>query len=308
MLQTGIIPVFVLEGSAPPLKYGVIIKRNQQLFRGVRPRKATDCDKGEKQKDLKDVAPKVITEQKRNRFHHVLKQCEELLSSMGLVCVQAPGEAEALCAYLNHDELVYGVISQDSDCFAYGAVRVFRNFCASQNGGSVDIYDMDKVRKVMDLGQEKIVAMGLLSGCDYSPGGVPGVGREMINKFLNCCLSSAILDRIRSWRASLDRVTELELKVDDKNVCADCGHYGKMFVHRRAGCQDCRTKSGCDDSRWKSQRATIKAELDIKRKALLDPAFPPEAIISEFMERTCDLPTLDLEWKQPNLVKFIVSL
>ena len=47
---------------------------------------------------------------------------------MGLVCVQAPGEAEALCAYLNRDNLIYGVISQDSDCFAYGAVRVFRNF------------------------------------------------------------------------------------------------------------------------------------------------------------------------------------
>ncbi|XP_065084902.1 flap endonuclease GEN [Ochlerotatus camptorhynchus] len=308
LLQTGIIPVFVLEGSAPPLKYGVIIKRNQLQFRGVRPRKATDCDKDGKQNGANNVARKAPTEQKRNRFHHVLKQCEELLSSMGLVCVQAPGEAEALCAYLNHDGLVYGVISQDSDCFAYGAVRVFRNFCASQKGGSVDIYDMDKVRQVLDLDQEKIVAMGLLSGCDYCPAGVPGVGREMINRLLTCCLSSEILGRIRSWRKSAQTLTELELKVDDKNVCADCGHCGKTFLHRRAGCQDCRTKSGCDDSRWKNKRTNIKTELDIKRKALLDPGFPSEAIISEFMERTCDLPTLDLEWRQPNLVKFILNI
>lgn len=304
LLQCGIIPVFVLEGSAPPLKYGVIIKRNQMQFRGVRPRKTANCDKGASQKSSQ--AP---TEQKRNRFHHVLKQCEELLSSMGLVCVQAPGEAEALCAYLNHDGLVYGVISQDSDCFAYGAVRVFRNFCASQNGGgSVDVYDMEKIRMTVDLGQEKIVAMGILSGCDYSPGGVPGVGREMINRLLNNFRSSEILSRIRSWRSAADRLTEEEVKAEDKNVCADCGHRGKLFVHRRAGCQDCRTSEGCDESRWKNRRANIKTELDIRRKALQDPEFPPEAIISEFMDRRCELPPLDLEWRQPNIVKFIRNI
>ncbi|XP_062564279.1 flap endonuclease GEN [Armigeres subalbatus] len=309
LLQTGIIPVFVLEGSAPPLKYGVIIKRNQMQFRGARPRKTANCDKTGATQKTSAVEPRAPTEQKRNRFHHVLKQCEELLSSMGLVCVQAPGEAEALCAYLNHDGLVYGVISQDSDCFAYGAVRVFRNFCASQTGGgSADFYDMVKIRQVMDVGQEKIVAMGILSGCDYSPAGVPGVGKEMINRFLSNYHSSEILGRIRSWRSTADRLTELEVKVEDKNVCSDCGHRGKTFVHRRSGCQDCRTKSGCDEFRWKNQRSNIKAELDIKRKALQDPDFPPEAIICEFMERRCELPTLDLEWRQPNLVKFIRSI
>lgn len=309
LLQIGIIPVFVLEGSAPPLKYGVIIKRNQTQFRGVPPRKTANCDKAGGTQKPNGTESKAPLEQKRNRFHHVLKQCEELLSSMGLVCVQAPGEAEALCAYLNHDGMVYGVISQDSDCFAYGAVRVFRNFCASQSGGgSVDVYDMDKIRMVMDLGQEKIVAMGILSGCDYSPAGVPGVGREMINRLLNIYHSRDVLARIRSWRATADRLTEQEIKAEDKNVCADCGHQGKTFVHRRAGCQDCRTKVGCDESRWKNQRANIKTELDIKRKALQDPDFPPEAIVSEFMERKCELPPLDLEWRHPNIVKFIRNI
>ncbi|XP_058821465.1 flap endonuclease GEN [Topomyia yanbarensis] len=307
LLQTGIVPVFILEGTAPPLKYGVIIKRNQLQFRGARPKKAANCDK-EVRKRTEEKKPCVPKEQKRNRFHNVLKQCEELLSALGLVCVQAPGEAEALCAYLNHDNLVYGVVSQDSDCFAYGAIRVFRNFCASQNGGSVDVYDLEKISQVIDLGQEKIVVMGILAGCDYCPAGVPGVGREAVSKLLGSHSSKDILTRIRSWRKTADTLTELEIKVDDKNICADCGHNGKTFNHRRYGCQDCKTKNGCDDSKWKQQRANIKAEMDVKRKALLQPEFPPEAIIDEFMVRSCELPKLDLEWRQPNLVKFIRSI
>lgn len=50
-------------------------------------------------------------------------------------------------------QLVDGVISQDSDCFAYGAVRVFRNFSVSTQGknaaqgGAVDVYDLTRVNK-----------------------------------------------------------------------------------------------------------------------------------------------------------------
>lgn len=93
----------------------------------------------------------------RSSFNHVLKQCEELIVSMGLTCVQGPGEAEAFCAYMNHDDMVDGVISQDSDCFAYGAKRVYRNFSvASQGktaaqGGSVDVYELEKVQKSIGM-------------------------------------------------------------------------------------------------------------------------------------------------------------
>lgn len=51
--------------------------------------------------------------------------------------------------------MVDGVISQDSDCFAYGAVRVYRNFSVSAQGktaaqgGAVDVYDLNRVYKSM---------------------------------------------------------------------------------------------------------------------------------------------------------------
>lgn len=51
--------------------------------------------------------------------------------------------------------MVDGVISQDSDCFAYGARRVYRNFSVSSQGavsavgGAIDVYDIDNVQKSM---------------------------------------------------------------------------------------------------------------------------------------------------------------
>lgn len=137
-------PVFVLEGDAPPLKYGVICKRNAIQFRGARPRNDTNTQMSTKQLPKKP-------QQGRSRFNYVLKQCEDLLLSMGLQCVQGPGEAEAFCAYMNQDQMVDGIISQDSDCFAYGATKVYRNFSVSMQGqsaaqgGAVDVYDMARV-------------------------------------------------------------------------------------------------------------------------------------------------------------------
>lgn len=50
----------------------------------------------------------------------------------------------------------------------------------------------------------------------------------------------------------------------------------------------------------------IKSELSIRQKAMMDKEFPSEAVIDEFLGRPIEVPTLDLNWKQPNVVKFLV--
>lgn len=120
---------------------------------------------------------------------------------MGLHCVQGPGEAEAFCAHLNAKGMVDGVISQDSDCFAYGAHRVFRNFSLSMQGtvgsigGSIDVYDLNIVQKSVDFGRNKIIVMALLCGCDYCPEGVGGVGRDAVQKLFSIYSEKDILYR-----------------------------------------------------------------------------------------------------------------
>lgn len=182
----------MLEGTAPAMKHQVIAKRNQIQFRGAKPRAQPS------QQSTQNVGSQA---KGRTRFNYVLKQCEELLRSMGLHCVQGPGEAEAFCAHLNARGAVDGVISQDSDCFAYGAVRVFRNFSLSMQGsvgsigGSVDVYDLSVVQRSIDFGRNKIVVMALLCGCDYCPEGVGGVGRDAVQKLFSMYSEAEILNR-----------------------------------------------------------------------------------------------------------------
>lgn len=297
-------PVFVLEGVAPKLKSQVIAKRNELQFRGVKPKNSPECTQSQ--------APK--GDKGRSRFNHVLKQCETLLLSMGIQCVQGPGEAEAYCAFLNKHGLVDGVISQDSDCFAYGAVRVYRNFSVSTQGaqaaagGAVDIYDMREITSRMDFGQQKIIVMALLCGCDYCPDGIGGIGKDGVLKLFNKYKETEILDRMRSWRGETDKYNALEIRVDDKSICSNCGHIGKTQSHTKSGCSVCRTHKGCDESLWKEQRLSIKAELTLRRKALLSPDFPNEEIIAEFLSEPDTIPNLNLNWRQPNLVKFIKQI
>lgn len=137
----GVTPIFVLEGEAPKLKSATIAKRNEIQFKGMAPRKQSPVTESSQ--------PKPTTDKGRTRFNHVLKQCERLLKAMGIACVQGPGEAEAYGAFLNQQGLVDGVISQDSDCFAYGATLVYRNFSLSAQGGVVDVYDMNAITKFM---------------------------------------------------------------------------------------------------------------------------------------------------------------
>lgn len=90
LLLMDVYPIFVLEGKAPELKYDTIAARNEIQFRGARPKKDG-----------------VKTGKDRSRFHFVLRQCEEMLSLMGVACIKGKGEAESMCAYLNEEGVSY---------------------------------------------------------------------------------------------------------------------------------------------------------------------------------------------------------
>lgn len=52
---------------------------------------------------------------------------QELLQIFGLPFIIAPMEAEAQCAYMELNNLVDGVVTDDSDAFLFGARSVYKN-------------------------------------------------------------------------------------------------------------------------------------------------------------------------------------
>lgn len=289
LLTQGIIPVFVLEGKAPTLKHKTIAKRND--IRAGFQAKKTNHRGG------------------RTNFNRILTECKELLRCMGIACVQGEGEAEAMCAYLNEDGLVDGCISQDSDCFLYGAKVVFRNFCTSSTGnrsvggGAVDEYRIEKIESALNLGRNKMIALALLCGCDYNEG-VSGVGKEAALKFFKIVDESNVLERLKKWKTDTN-FERVEARLQNPNVCTSCGHAGKVQKHAKSGCTECGTTTKCKDS-YKEERALLLNEVQIRKKSLLLDDFPDQELIDEFLIRKHSVPSkLDLQWKQPEIEKYI---
>ncbi|KAB0790873.1 hypothetical protein PPYR_14960 [Photinus pyralis] len=293
LLLMQVSPIFVLEGKPPELKHDTIAARNATQFKGAKPR--SDGAKN-KSKD-------------RARFRGVLNCCEEMLRYMGVACVKGKGEAESLCAYLNMNGLVDGCVTQDSDCFAYGAKIVYRNFSISQQGansgaGAIDVYDITKIYESIKIGRNKMVAMALLCGSDYSCG-VFGIGKEAVVKFFEHVADDEVLERLRSWRTDGEFYRKLNQEVTNKNVCSVCGHQGKKQSHVKYGCGSCGTRDGCDPSTYEKRRLENKNEISIREKALKDEDFPNEELISEFLHSKEEVKAVALEWRRPNIAEFI---
>ena len=64
---------------------------------------------------------------------------------------RAPGEAEAYCAWLDNAGLVDAVVSDDSDCFCYGAKTVLRNFSTDPKNFSVTRCTARRLREEVGL-------------------------------------------------------------------------------------------------------------------------------------------------------------
>ncbi|KAL6728344.1 hypothetical protein Aduo_010124 [Ancylostoma duodenale] len=109
----------------------------------------------------------------RNRDSELYKDLQEFLSACGFPWIEAPGEAEAQCVELERLGLVQGVVSDDSDVWAFGVKNVYRHlFSKTKN---VQHYGSRIIQQSLGLSQSEFVGIAILSGGDYSSG-LAGVG------------------------------------------------------------------------------------------------------------------------------------
>lgn len=89
----------------------------------------------------------------------------EILKIFGIPFIFAPGEAEAQCAFLEMMGLVDGVISNDSDVFAFGGKTLYKDFFVDNQ--YVQAYKIEDIEKELGLSRERIIEFAMLEGCDY---------------------------------------------------------------------------------------------------------------------------------------------
>lgn len=180
LLEAGIRPIYVFDGKPPAWKHAVLAERHEA-------RKAA----GEAWKELSEAgAPseEILRAAKMSTrlTDDVIRHGQELLTLMGIPWIQAPSEGEAQAAWMCSDGMVWSVASQDWDSILFGSPRLVRNLTIAgkrriaSTGAMHDVVpELVELKKVLsDLGmtREQLVAMAMLIGTDFNPGGIRGIG------------------------------------------------------------------------------------------------------------------------------------
>ena len=140
----------------------------------------------------------------------------QLIKLFGIPYVESPAEAEAQCAKLEELGLVDGIVTEDSDVFVFGGKTVYKNIFDDQK--YVEAYLASDAQRDLALDRNKMVALAMLLGGDYSEG-VKGVGivngMEVLQAF--DCSSSVKegLTKFRKWLDGFDPDDVLKNKSDD---------------------------------------------------------------------------------------------
>ncbi|KAI5862258.1 PIN domain-like protein [Durotheca rogersii] len=137
---------------------------------------------------------------------------KRLIKLFGFLTHDAPGEAEAECAFLQQTGVVDAVLSEDVDTIMFGSTCTLRNWSSEGVKGKtpthVSVYDTDYLREGgSGLDREGMVLVALMSGGDYLPEGIPGAGikvaceaaRASFGKWL-CKLKRADVSELASWK------------------------------------------------------------------------------------------------------------
>lgn len=113
----------------------------------------------------------------------IINTSKELLDYLGISYIQAPGEGEAQCVYLNKNEDTWGIVSQDYDVIIYGGERLIRNLTSSKTrkkghimvDTEIEYFSLAKIQKENQLSQNQLIDICILIGNDYFSG-VKGIG------------------------------------------------------------------------------------------------------------------------------------
>jgi len=186
LLLEGLKLIYVFDGKPPKLKKLVHEKRA----------KAKDIakEKYEHAKSKEDIEGMgKYAKQLTSLDEDKIKESKELLKAMGIAVIQAPSEGEAQASYMaKHEKNIYGIASQDYDSLLFEAPKLIQNLTLAKKrktvSGIVDIkpqiIETKKVLKELKLNQDQLICVGILSGTDYNPKGVPGIGPKKALKLV----------------------------------------------------------------------------------------------------------------------------
>jgi flap endonuclease-1 len=186
LIEAGISPVYVFDGPPHRLKAGTIEER-AQVKEKARVEYAAALQAG----DLELARSKAQQTSKLTR--EMVEESKTLLGLLGIPCVQAPSDGEAMAAHLVRLGRAAFVSSQDYDSLLFGAPVLVRNLTVTgkRKLPRKQIYvnidpertELEGFLKALSISREQLVGMCVLMGTDFNEG-IRGIGPKKALKLL----------------------------------------------------------------------------------------------------------------------------
>jgi flap endonuclease GEN len=166
----GVEPIFIFDGASPPEKKELLAERKEskrlaeEKYQKIKMHMETVDDNEDKCEMMNEM------EKLKKQFIHIkdtdYKVVKQLLDDSGVKWIDAPGEADELCAHFMHTGQVYACLSEDMDMFAYGCCRVLRHFSLVKH--NVLFYDLEQILLQLQMNLQEFRQVIVLSGTDYN--------------------------------------------------------------------------------------------------------------------------------------------
>lgn len=126
----------------------------------------------------------------------MISQIMLMLRLFGIPYITAPMEAEAQCAELVRLGLVEGIITDDSDVFLFGGLRVYKNMFNQSK--TVECFLLSDLSRELGLARDALVRLAYLLGSDYVEG-LPGVGPVVAMELMQEFPGEDGLHKFKDW-------------------------------------------------------------------------------------------------------------
>lgn len=187
LVERGIKPIYVFDGTPPVLKAAEIERRRQ-----VKAEATIRYEKAISEGKISEA--RMYAQATTSMKDYMEEDSKKLLELMGLPWVQAPSEGEAQAAYMNRRGNADYCGSQDYDSLLFGASTLIRNITISgkRKLPSKNIYieiepevmTLEKLLKECEITYEQLIDMGILIGTDFNPDGIKGLGPKTALKLI----------------------------------------------------------------------------------------------------------------------------
>jgi flap endonuclease-1 len=170
LIDKGIKPIYIFDGTSDILKKGTQDKRRE-----IKEESQKQWNKALEEGRIEDARKYATRSSRMSR--EIIEGSKKLLELMGVPYIQAKGEGEAQASYMVEKGDAWAVGSQDYDCILFGAPRMVRNLTITGGKANLEIINLEKVLKDLEITREQLVDIAILVGTDFNMG-VKGIGAK----------------------------------------------------------------------------------------------------------------------------------